>query len=233
MPDTVSLIHVVVPAHDEADLLPGCLRSLTAAVEHVRLARPSVRARLTVVLDACTDTSAEVCAEHGVDALEVTFANVGRARAAGTERARRLAEADCVPTDRTWIACTDADSVVPVDWLTDQLDVAGSGADVVLGRVEPDTTADADVVARWHALHDDGRVGVHGAHLGFRLSAHDTAGGWAALAGREDLDLVKRLLASGARYGEATRPVLTSSRLEGRTAGGFSTFLAALAADSR
>ena len=83
----------------------------------------------------------------------------------------------------------------------------------MLGRVEPDATADVGVLALWHALHNDGRVGVHGANLGFRLSAYEAVGGWSPLAEREDLDLVQRLLASGARYGAATRPVTTSSRL--------------------
>lgn len=228
MADDVRVIHVVVPAHDEAELLPVCLRSLDAALDEVRRVRPDVTARLTVVLDACRDESAEVCRDHGVDTLEVDADVGGVARATGTTRAATLAAADGVTPDRTWIVCTDADSVVPADWLTDQLCVAEAGADVVLGRVEPDLTAPPEVVARWHELHDDGRVGVHGAHLGFRLSAYDAVGGMAHLAEKEDLDLVKRLLAGGARYGAARAPVVTSSRLEGRTAGGFAAFLAGL-----
>lgn len=229
MTDAVAVVHVVVPAHDEAELLPACLVALGNAVDHVRAHHPSVVARLTVVLDACTDTSSAVCRDHAVDVMEIAAGNVGAARATGTDRARDQALRDDVSPAHTWIACTDADSLVPVDWLADQVAVAESGADVVLGRVEPDDTASAEVVAGWHRAHDDGRVGVHGAHLGFRLSAYDDVGGWGQLAHGEDLDLVKRLLASGARYGAATRPVLTSSRLEGRTAGGFAAYLAALA----
>ena len=227
MSDSVAVVHVVVPAHDEAALLPACLTSVAAAVDEVRRGRPGVVARLTVVLDACTDTSAQVCLDHGVDVLEVSENNVGAARAAGTARARRSAAADGAAPSEVWIACTDADSVVPVDWLTDQLDVAGAGADLVLGRAEPDATAPVAVVDRWHALHRD-TVGVHGAHLGFRLSAHDAAGGWGHLAEHEDVDLVRRLLASGARPGEATRHVVTSSRLDGRTTGGYAGYLRAL-----
>lgn len=231
MPDAVAVIHVVVPAHDEAALLPFSLDALTAALDHARTVHPHLVVRLTVVLDSCTDDSATICRDRGVESLEIAAANVGTARATGTIHAAVLAAADGVSPGHTWIACTDADSYVPVDWLVDQVDVAEAGADVVLGRVEPDGTAAAAVVDRWHSLHDDGRVGVHGAHLGFRLSAYDAVGGWANLAGREDLDLVKRLLANGARYGAATRPVTTSSRLEGRTAGGFAAYLTALADD--
>ncbi len=226
--DAVAVVHVVVPAHDEAELLPGTLDCLAAALDHVRATRAGVTARLTVVLDACTDDSAAVCRTHGVDVVVTTAGNVGVARSTGTARAALLAAADAAAPAATWIACTDGDSRVPVDWLTDQLEVAEAGADVVLGRVEPDDTAAAAVVAAWHALHDDGRVGVHGAHLGFRLSSYDAAGGWAHLADREDLDLYQRLLATGARYGAATRPVLTSSRLQGRASGGFAAFLTAL-----
>lgn len=227
--DGVEVVHVVVPAHDEAELLPGALRSLAAAVDHLHR-RTTVRARLTVVLDDCTDASASVCADHGagVDVVEVSARNVGGARARGTERAHALALADGVVPERTWIAHTDADTRVPRDWLTDQVEVAAAGADVVLGRVEPDATAGEAVVARWHTFHPPGLVGVHGANLGVRLSAYLAVGGMAHLSEREDLDLVRRLLASGARYGEATRPVLTSSRLAGRTAGGFAGYLAGL-----
>lgn len=229
-PDGLEVIHVVVPAHDEADLLPGTLRSLAAAIDHVHRLTP-VRARFTVVLDACTDGSAAVCAEHGADVVQLAARNVGTARAAGTDRARRLASADGVDPRHTWIAHTDADSLVPVDWLTDQVEVAEAGADVVLGRVEPDHTVTEAVLARWLDAHPAGRVGVHGANLGVRLSSYDAVGGLAHLTEREDLDLYQRLLAAGARYGAATRPVITSSRLVGRTTGGFAGYLAGLAAD--
>ncbi len=227
--DRVTRIHVVVPAHDEAELLPGSLASLAAAMHHVRRRLPGVRAGLTVVLDACTDASARTCAEHGVDVVTITARNVGAARAAGTSRARALMVAEAGTAEHTWIAHTDADSRVPLDWLTDQIEVAAAGADVVLGRVEPDATATADVLARWHTLHPPGRVGAHGANLGVRLSAYDAVGGITHLREHEDLDLVTRLLADGARPGAARRPVTTSSRLEGRTGGGFAGYLADLA----
>lgn len=231
MSETLSVVHVVIPAHDEEALLPACLTSVLGALDRLVSGRGDVDARLTVVLDSCTDTSAALCRSYAVDVIEVGHANVGRARASGTDHAATRAATESVRPEAVWIACTDADSIVPADWLVDQIEVAEAGADVVLGRVEPDATADEGVVARWHALHDDGRVGVHGAHLGFRLSAYEAVGGWAPLPEREDLDLVQRLLASGARYGAATRPVLTSSRLVGRTDGGFAGFLAGLVTD--
>lgn len=229
--EDVQALLVVVPAHDEGQLLHGCLDSLRMAVGIARRRRPELLVGVTIVLDDCSDESAEVCRQADVDTLEVALRNVGAARAAGTARARRAAERAGVPPGLTWVANTDADSCVPPDWLLDQAGHADGGADVVLGRVEPDPTAGPDVLARWHALHADGRVGVHGAHLGVRLSAYDGVGGWAALAEREDLDLYHRLLAAGARYGEARAVVTTSSRQVGRTTGGFAGFMAALARD--
>ncbi len=229
--DRVGAVHVVVPAHDEAVLLPGALRSLALAIEHVREQRPQVRVGLTVVLDACTDESGRICVDAGVDVVEVACRNVGAARARGMLRAREVIADLRLPAEQAWIAHTDADSRVPVDWLTDQVDVAEAGHDVVLGRVEPDGTTSEAVIARWLTFHPPGHVGVHGANLGVRLSAYDEVGGFAPLPEREDLDLVKRLLAAGAREGAATRPVMTSSRLTGRTAGGFAGYLSGLASE--
>ncbi|MEO9325418.1 glycosyltransferase family A protein [Nocardioides sp. C4-1] len=227
-PDRIETLHVVVPVHDEVELLPACLDSLAAAVEHLRTTMPSVRVTTTVVLDACTDESFAVCRGRDLEVVEVAHRNVGAARAAGIEWARSREQGGVVPSERTWVFSTDADSIVLPDVLTDQVCQADSGADVVLGRVEPDATAPKIVLDRWHVAHDDGRVGVHGAHLGFRLSSYDAVGGFAALGEREDLDLVRRLLADGARAGAARSIIATSSRLRGRTPGGFAGYLAGL-----
>src|SRR6476661_4912490 len=94
--DAVAVVHVVVPAHDEAELLPAALDGLTAALDRVRDTRVGVTARLTVVLDACTDDSALVCSGRHVDVVTTSFGNVGAARAAGTARAAAMAAADAV-----------------------------------------------------------------------------------------------------------------------------------------
>lgn len=225
----VRLVHVVVPAHDEAALLPSCLAALAAAAARLAEVRPDVAVGTTVVLDSCADDSTAVCRAWPVEALEVAVANVGAARAAGTAAARDRAAAAGVDARHAWVAWTDADSLVAPDWLVDQVAVAEAGADVVLGRVEPDATAPTSVVTRWHDRHPPGRVGVHGAHLGVRLSAYDEVGGVRALPLHEDVDLVTRLRSAGARPGVAGTVVVTSSRLQGRTPGGFAGYLADLA----
>ena len=75
----LSRISVVVPAHDEEELLPACLDAIGRAADAV----PEVDVEVVVALDACGDRSAEaVAAVPGVHAVTVTARNVGRARAA-------------------------------------------------------------------------------------------------------------------------------------------------------
>lgn len=69
---------VVVPAHNEQDLLPACLYSLAVAA-----ARLPVTVELIVVADACTDDTAALAAAAGTTVLTTTARNVGKARAAG------------------------------------------------------------------------------------------------------------------------------------------------------
>ena len=54
---SIDALVVVVPVHDEAELLDSCLSSLAAAI-----ARAPVPCEVRVVLDACTDDSAEIAA---------------------------------------------------------------------------------------------------------------------------------------------------------------------------
>ena len=51
-------LHVVVPAHDEEELLPRCLAAIEQAVAQVRRRTQPPHVEVTVVLDACTDGSA-------------------------------------------------------------------------------------------------------------------------------------------------------------------------------
>lgn len=229
------VVHVVVPARDEEALLVAHLWCLARAVDLLRRVRPGVEVAATLVLDACTDGSAGVARwaadrHPWLDVLEVDVRCVGRARAAGVERARQL-HRTTLPT-RVWVASTDADSAVPPDWLVHHVGVAVDGADLLTGTVRPSGLA-AGVLARWHDLHQlvEGHDHVHGANLGFTLAAYDVAGGFAPLPTGEDVDLVSRMRAAGVPCcASAAAPVLTSGRLEARAPEGFADFLAGLAA---
>jgi cellulose synthase/poly-beta-1,6-N-acetylglucosamine synthase-like glycosyltransferase len=230
MTSTADAAHVVIPAHQEEELLGCQLVAVRAALAHAARGRARLRTSVTVVLDDCDDGTAKlVRALAGVTALPVRLRCVGAARARGVLRAR--GHGSCRP-ETTWIACTDADSRVPEHWLSSQLDLAAGGADLVLGTVVPDDShLDAERRQRWLGRHRlvDGHPHVHGANLGFRLSAYDAVGGFRALTVGEDADLATRMHAAGAHVVRTARhPVITSSRLEGRVPAGFASYLLAL-----
>ncbi|MGO4276470.1 glycosyltransferase, partial [Paenibacillus sp. TAF58] len=176
------------PARDEAATLERCLASVEEAAQMV--GRPTT---VVLVLDACTDASAEIAAAFTDVQVTVTdFANVGRARSWGVSQARMREDAH---PDAVWIATTDADSIVPRGWLVEHLRAALDGAHAFVGAVVP-VLEELDVERRraWMRTHPPGAtVGhVHGANLGLRLSAYTAIGGFTALATGEDVDIVGR-----------------------------------------
>jgi len=230
--DRVAHVCVVVPVRDEERLVGRCLVSLAAA-RRTLLARGGCTVDVVVVLDACRDASADVVARHvarhgSVRVVGTDAGDVGAARLAGVRAALAVPPVDA---HRTWLTCTDADSVVRPDWLVEHVRLADAGADVVVGTVHPDP---ADLTAAqwevWRATHVPGRPNghVHGANLGVRASAYLRAGGFAPASEHEDVDLVARLRATGARVVAAdTVDVRTSGRPVGRTPGGYAGHLRA------
>jgi glycosyltransferase involved in cell wall biosynthesis len=227
----IERVGVVVPARDEEALLPGCLDALEVAVAAV--GHTGVEGEVVVVLDRCTDASAEVVAARPwVRGVAVDAGNVGLARSVGCAAVLRDAEPSRL--SRTWLASTDADSRVPAHWLTTQLALAARGADVVLGTVDVDDWADhpPHVQHRWQAAYDasDGHRHVHGANVGCRADAYLDAGGFLALSCDEDVALVSALTgADRVAVRTADIPVLTSARRLGRASGGFAGHLRQLA----
>ncbi|MFC5139624.1 glycosyltransferase [Actinomycetospora rhizophila] len=216
---------VVVPAHDEEDLLADCLAGLRDAAAAVA---DRARVRLLVVADACADRTAELARAHGVAVVPLAARNVGRARAAGVSA---LPGAD-------WLATTDADSVVPPDWLAAQLDARDRGADAWVGTVEVVdwTGVPGAVPARYRAAYEaDHHLGdrhrhVHGASLGVAAPAYRAVGGFPPRETGEDVALVERLDRAGLRVVRDRRhPVATSARTEGRAPEGFAAHLLGLA----
>ena len=210
---------VVVPAHNERAHLPRCLRALATA--DVCLPIPVLT---VVVLDATDDGSERLVGEYGPDVHFVTVdaGNVGAARAAGFEYGRTVC-GDVDPA-RTWYATTDADSVVPADWL---LRMADSDADMVLGvvRVPAWRNHPAQVVRRYmrayHSKKQDHNH-IHGANMGFRAEAYWAVGGFRALPSGEDVELVDRFEAAKLSIDrDATLSVETSDRRDARAPGGF------------
>jgi len=226
-----ALLGVVVPARNEAALLPACLAALRTAIAHP--GRAGAPVRLVVVADGCTDGTAGVARAGGAVVLtggEVGSGNVGAARDAGVRELLAEADRSGVPPERLWVATTDADSTVPPDWLLLHETAAASGVDAVVGTVAvgdwtgspPHVAAAFD--AAYTAWQGAGAVHphVHGAHLGVRGSAYLACGGFAAVPVSEDVALVRALERCGATILRTpASPVRTSARRLPRARGGF------------
>lgn len=227
----IRAVHVVVPARDEAELLPRCLASVGRARRVLRASRPDLLLDVTVVLDGCVDGSAEVVETAHVGSLAVDHGVVGATRHAGVSRAIDAAASLRIGPDELWIACTDADSVVPTHWLEAQVGLAVSH-DLVVGTVEPIGLTDAALLERWRERHElaEGHAHVHGANLGFRAATYLAVGGFDPVPLHEDVELVRRVRAHTTRWvATDSIRVATSARWHGRTPHGFSGYLADLA----
>lgn len=204
------MIAIVVPAHNEEEEIGGCLDSLLRAARHPALAGEVVR--IIVVLDHCTDQTAERIACYPVESLNLVAKNVGVARAMGARQALR---GSC-----RWLAFTDADTRVPEDWLPSQL---AYQADAVCGtvRLRPGAVSSLEGGLD-HYQNRDGHRHVHGCNFGVTASAYSRAGGFPPVRVHEDVRLVEALQRAGRRIAWVANPcVSTSSRLVGRLQGGF------------
>ena len=226
-------VGVIVPAHDEQDLLPACLASVRRAAQALR----GVPVHLVVVADDCRDRTVRVARRGGASVVSIDARSAGAARAAGArEVLRRTRHLDPATV---WLATTDADTLVPAHWLRQQVRHASQGWDAIVGTIQ---------VADWSGYPPgtrslfreryegvEGGTGqhghVHGANLGFRASAYLRAGGFPDLPTAEDHALVAALTAGGSRVLRTRAlPVLTSARRESRAPRGFSHYLARLEA---
>ncbi len=230
----IELLLVVVPVRDEERRVGRCLDALEVAVNRVAEAPSATgaapRVRTVVVLDRCVDRSAEVVAQRPwAEAVVSSAGRVGAARAFGVQTGLRR---ETVAPHQVWIASTDADSRVPPDWLTHQLELARDGAQMFRGLVEPDVEEcgpAAYEVWRSRYLRRDGHPHVHGASLGVRGDAYAACGGFDPLvAVGEDVLLSRNAeRRSLAVIASAQATVATSGRLLGRVAGGgFAAYLA-------
>lgn len=210
------MIGIVVPAHNEAALVEGCITAALIAAKHPDLNDESVQ--IAVVLDACRDDTAAVVSRFPVTVVEVQARNVGLARAKGAGL--------LLARGARWLAFTDADTQVAPDWLAQQL---RQGADVVCGTV---------AVKDWseHGRHSlqlerhfratytdaDGHRHVHGANLGMSAEAYLMVGGFPDLPSSEDVAMVEALEAANLRVAWSASPrVYTSARRVARAPAGF------------
>lgn len=230
----IRTVGVVVPARNEEARLPRCLDALLTAKAVVRERHPAgPTVRIIVVVDLSTDRTLHVAEQWpGIEVVLSESGRVGAARAAGVDHLLTSEARDGRPPSRVWIACTDADSAVPADWLIHHLQTARRGAEMILGTVRPDTgEIQVAVLEDWRRRHvlGDEHPHIHGANLGVRGNIYCAAGGFAHAAVDEDVLLVRAVRAAGGRVvSSGAIPVLTSARTEGRALGGFAHYLRAL-----
>ncbi|UDU83141.1 glycosyltransferase [Pseudomonas sp. HN2-3] len=214
------MIGVVIPAHNEENQIAACLSSVLLAAAHPSLADQEIR--IVVVLDDCSDQTDKIVEAHGVFRLDVCYQNVGKARATGADLV--------LAAGANWLAFTDADTVVPRDWLARQIEFK---ADAVCGTVEVDSWADHGELVRLKYMEryefiEDHRH-IHGANLGLSAEAYLKAGGFQHLTAHEDVGLVADLSRIGAHIiWTAKNPVITSARKDYKCRSGFGEYLSSL-----
>ncbi|QOW24425.1 glycosyltransferase [Lysobacter sp. H23M47] len=216
------MIAIVIPARNEAERIEQCLRAAQVAARHPGLHQEAVL--IIVAADSCTDGTAQLARPVANLVIEGDFGDVGSARAAAAEQA--------LHRGARWLANTDADSVVPADWLAAQL---AYGSDAFCGIVGvgdwEDYSASVSEAFQVLTVAAPGHPHVHGANLGVAADAYVRAGGFQPGAAHEDVSLVKRLAAIGAVIARQPSPrVMTSARRSSRAREGFSDYLKALEA---
>jgi glycosyltransferase involved in cell wall biosynthesis len=233
---------VVIPARDEEALVGRCLQAVRRA-----LATSSVPSSIVLVAHRCTDRTAEVARELLTGPGEVVIENespsVATARAAGAAlavSALRTLQPPASPAARCWLLSTDADSEVPLTWLSDLRRHIDNGAAAVAGLVQVQGWEGSSAVARqaYRAILAAGMKVTHHEHvyaanLAVRLDAYLDVGGWPDETPGEDAALLAALRDRGWPVVSPTDVwVRTSGRRVARADGGLGALLNRLTIDA-
>ena len=232
---------VAIPAKDEADRIPACLRALASG--------PVAPDAVVLLANNCTDDTCAVAAGLAPAlpyALHVRhhlfphlLANAGNARRTAMRWAADLAGPDGL------LLTTDADTNVTPEWVQRNVAAMEQGAELVCGRVWLDA-AEAAIIPL-NLCEDDAleqtltalldqmadrldpdpadpwprHAEASGASLAVTVDAFMRAGGVPAMASGEDRSFVQALARVDARIRhDPSITVITSGRLDGRAPGG-------------
>ena len=226
----IGAVGVVIPAHNEENLLPSCL----AAVREANQLIAPLPVHPIVVADACDDRTVQWARQAGAAVVEICARSVGAARDAGM--AEVLSRTRPLAPEEVWLATTDADTLVPPSWLRQQLHYAERGWEAVVGTVTVSDWTEhppglPPLFLERYASDGDAHPHVHGANLGFNAAAYLAAGSFGSAATAEDHVLVRALTSAGSRILRTTTvSVATSARRCARAPQGLGQLLSALAA---
>ena len=196
---------VVVPAFNEQLLLPACLESLLAQEYEGEI-------EILVVDNASTDETASVARRYGARVVEEPQRGYCNALMRGFGAARGDV-----------IACTDADSVVPPDWIARiageydrSPDIVAVGGDIEFQCPNWKSRVLTHFLIPWINRIDRGNpAGPHlwGANLSVRRDAFLAVGGWnPKFSLQADSELSERLRKAGRVVVIESLRVRTSSR---------------------
>jgi hypothetical protein len=229
---------VVIPVHNEDQLVGRALASLGRAITHAS-GGGGADVGVAIVLDACRDRSGEIVAEWSrwmgrgsrshVQVLERDQGNVGEARRMGCQAL--LGEWSNTAPEDIWLATTDADSEVPWNWITAQMGMRRRGAHVWVGGVGVRDWSDrsAATAAAWRQQYESERLPIYGANFGIDAATYRQAGGFQGRPSGEDRALFEQAVAVGAViHRDPAVTVVTSGRRVARAPDGFADALNAI-----
>lgn len=238
-------ILVAVPAHDEQGSVTACLRAVIAAVGVATESGLIRSATIGLAAHRCSDrTAARASAVLARSALPANVTGLvlsdQEPSRVGSVRARLIDRLSALPgPPADWILSTDADSIVPENWITDLIRIGDSrGADALAGPVElVDWQGSQDALRRYQeivaaGMTSEGHRHVYAANLAVRLTAYRAVGGFRGVEHGEEHALVQDLRAAAFQVLSVLDPVVrTSARLHGRAPGGLADLLRSLNED--
>ncbi|HOT94234.1 MAG TPA: glycosyltransferase [Methanoregulaceae archaeon] len=185
---TPPVISVVIPAYNEEGGIERCLRSLSDQT------LPREQFEVIVVDGDSKDRTREIAAAYADRVFIQTSPKVGGARNDGVLAARAAL-----------IATTDADCVLPPDWLERIRNALSSeGVVMVYGTVRPIEDSIKNRVSLWMANTLSAlcyRTGIMyytlGCNTGFRKDAFVRAGMYRTIDAGDDLEIARRMLLEG------------------------------------
>jgi glycosyltransferase involved in cell wall biosynthesis len=196
-------ISLIVPAHNEAAFLPGCLNAA-----HLAERRIEEEVEIVVVLNRCTDETETIARDHGCVIVREDAKNLSLIRNAGAAAARGEILVTCDADSRM-----DQDTFREIIRLLDGGLHVGGGALVLPERWSPGIVASALSIVPYLAFS-----GVSFGLFWCGIEDFRAIGGFdPRLVSVEDVDFAKRLKAHGRRSGRKwgtlfRAPLVTSCR---------------------